>query len=160
MDWFAVFAVLFSAAFILFIFLKCHYDDKKERKVLTKIYRKYGVKTTAEMIRFHEHDSYGRYPIPCKYEMLISFRYQSPQKGEVTCMTTLWSNHPDLKKYQGEIPIILIPQFIDYTNELINREELIEQIGCNINVHVAKLLMFSGDMDMYTDLCEADFPNI
>ena len=41
--------VSFAIVFIAFIFIKSYVDHRKERKIMTEIFAKYGVKTNAKI---------------------------------------------------------------------------------------------------------------
>ena len=62
----AITGTLFGILFIAFIFIKSYNDDKKQKKVMTEIFTKYGRKTNAKILNFTENPTYGKY-IPGKY---------------------------------------------------------------------------------------------
>lgn len=146
-----VFAVLFAA----FIFIKAFIDNKKEKEILTEIFRKYGVKTIARIISYTEHKTYGR-TFPAKYIYHIEFQYNSSEIGPVTTYYNLPTNHPGSKAYADEIPIVYIPAYLDYDSHLISREELFHSMGCKFNCFGWRsyLVLFEGDLNTFTNLSE------
>ena len=72
----------FCVLFIAFIFIKSHNDDKKQKEIMTEIFKKYGVKTNAKILNFTENHTYGKY-IPGKYNYHIKFQYISPKIGSL-----------------------------------------------------------------------------
>lgn len=146
------FAIFFTA----FIFIKSFVDDKKQKKVMTEIFRKYGVKTNARILSFKENTTYGRHGIKGKYNYFISFRYNSTKIGTFTCSYTLPTNNPKSKNYSDEIPIVYIPAYMDYYNELISRKEFFNFIGHKLNLgYDLWLVIFADDIKYFTNL--ADF---
>ena len=155
MDWFPICMGAFGIAFILFLFLKIHLDDKKERRMMSAVFRKHGIRTNAKVVGSQEHSAYGRW-IPGKFEIDIHFRYPSPRIGDTPCTVKLWTNDPACKDFPDEIPIIYVPPYIDYLYELIGREELLQQIGQPINIYAVRLLLFEKDIAVFTDMRSID----
>ena len=151
MEWLVIISLLLWGILVLFIFLKSQYDNKKEQSVLTELYLKYGVKTAAQIVSFREHKTYGR-NIPGKYEMWVEIQYHSPNRGEIPTVVHLWTNNDACKEYKGTIPVLFIPQYVDFLDEKINKRELLEQLGCRINIYAAKMLMFHDDISTYTNM--------
>lgn len=149
--------VAFAALFIAFIFVKSAVDDQKERGILTEIFRKYGVKTSAEILTFKENEVYGRHGIVGKYNYFIKFRYGSTKIGDSECCYTLPTNNPKSKDClkSGEIPVIYIPAYMDYYNELISREEFFDYIGHKLNLgYDCWLVIFQEDLSLFTNLTD------
>ena len=146
----------FWILFVIFIFLKSYIDDRKERKILTEIFMKYGVKTNAQIYDFVEHHYYGSF-IPGKYNFRIEFQYNSTKCGISTCNYILPTNNPKSKEYLkcDEIPIIYIPAHLDYYNGLISRKEFFSYIGHKLRLGNDQwLVIFAEDLSDFTDLNE------
>ena len=127
-------AVGFGIAFTAFIFIKCHSDDKKQKAVMTEIFRRYGVKADARVISFKENHCYGKHGILGKYNYEIELTYNSTKGEEITCTYTLATNDPKSKGYTDTIPVIYIPAYMDYYMELISSKELFEAIGHEVTL--------------------------
>lgn len=76
--------LLFCISFVIFIFLKSYIDNKKEKKLMTEIFMKYGVKTNAKIYEFVEHHYYGGF-IPGKYNFRLEFQYNSTKNWTGSC---------------------------------------------------------------------------
>lgn len=152
----AIGGTAFCIFFTAFIFIKSYIDDKKQRKIMTEIFLKYGVKTNAKILDFTENYTYGRY-IPGKYNYYIKFQYNSTKCGTSTCNYMLPTNNPKSKDYlkSEEIPIIYIPAHIDYYKGLISRKEFFSYIGHKLNLgYDCWLVIFAQDISLFTDLSE------
>ena len=148
--------VSFAIVFIAFIFIKSYVDHRKERKIMTEIFAKYGVKTNAKILDFTEHYTYGRY-IPGKYNYRIEFQYNSTKCGASICNYMLPTNNPKSKEYlkSGEIPIIYIPAYIDYDKGIISRKEFFSDIGHKLNLgYDCWLVIFAQDINLFTNINE------
>lgn len=144
--------VCFCILFIAFIFIKSHIDDKKQKEFMTEIFKKYGVKTNAKILNFTENHTYGKY-IPGKYNYHIEFQYISPKIGSFECSYHLPTNNPRCKDYIEEIPIIYIPSYLDYYNNLISSKDLFSSIGHKLNLgYDCYLIMFAEDISLFTTL--------
>lgn len=146
--------LLFCISFVIFIFLKSYIDNKKEKKLMTEIFMKYGVKTNAKISYFIENHTYGRY-IPGKYNYYISFEYNSTKNGTGSCYYVLPTNNSKSKDYlkSGEIPIIYIPAHLDYYNGLISRKEFFNYIGHKLRLGNDQwLVIFAEDISFFTNL--------
>lgn len=151
-----VVGVAFAILFIAFIFIKSFIDNKKDKEILTEIFRKYGVKTNAKIYDFVEHYYYGGY-IPGKYNFRIEFQYNSTKCGAGSCYYVLPTNNPKSKEYlkSEEIPIIYIPAHIDYYKGLISRKEFFSYIGHKLNLgDDCWLVIFAEDINSFTNLSE------
>ena len=150
-----VVGVAFAVLFIAFIFIKSAFDNKKEKKIFTEIFQKYGVKTNAEILAFKENEVYGRHGIVGKYNYFVKFRYSSAKIGDSECCYMLPTNNSKSKEYlkSEEIPVIHIPAYIDYYNELISREEFFEHIGHKLNLgYDCWLVIFAEDLGLFTNI--------
>lgn len=146
--------LLFWILFVIFIFLKSYIDNKKEKKLMTEIFMKYGVKTNAKISCFIENHTYGRY-IPGKYNFRIEFQYNSTKCGTGSCYYVLPTNNPKSKDYlkSEEIPIIYIPAHLDYYNGLISRKEFFSYIGHKLRLGNDQwLVIFAEDIGFFTNL--------
>lgn len=144
--------VSFGILFIAFIFIKSHIDDKKQKEIMTEIFLKYGVKTNAKILDFTENHTYGKY-IPGKYNYHIEFQYNSLKIGSFGCSYHLPTNNPRSKDYSRDIPIIYIPAYMDYYNDLISSKELFSSIGHKLNLgYDCYLIMFADDISLFTTL--------
>lgn len=151
--WFTIGMVLFGIGLIVWIFCKSHIDNQKQKKQLTALYQKYGVRTNAEVIdcRNHVHTERTRH---YKYELSVSFEYNSPIKGQICpCLAKILTNHPDCKKYKKLIPIIYIPQYADYLNEFHYAKEICRDIGINV-YRYDEMILFADDISFHTNLSE------
>ena len=53
------------------------------------------------------------------------------------------------------MPIIYIPAYLDYYNELMSLESFFDAIGCRLNLgYDCWLVIFSEDIDLFTNLHE------
>lgn len=146
--------VFFVILFIVFIFIKSYIDDKKQKEIMTGIFLKYGMKTktNAKILDFTENHTYGKY-ILGKYNYHIEFQYNSPKIGSFRCSYHLSTNNSRSKDYSRDIPIIYIPAYMDYYNELISSKELFSFIGHKLNLgYDCYLIMFAGDISLFTTL--------
>ncbi len=146
----------FAILFIAFIFIKSFNDDKKEKAALTEIFRKYGVKTNAKILKFKENKTYGRW-IQGKYNFYIEFEYNSPERGTLSCNYILPTNDPKSKNYLNskEIPVIYIPAYLDYHNEFIDRKEFFAAIAHKLKLgYDCWLVIFADDIKLFTNLTE------
>lgn len=89
-----------------------------------------------------------------KYELYIEFKYNSPIKGSLNCLTTIKSNNPNCKKYENIIPIIYIPQYADYLNGFISSKILYKNIGFKVNLYSNEMIIFADDISIHTNLSE------
>lgn len=145
----------FGIIFIAFFFIKSFIDIKKEKALMTEIFRKYGVKTNAKILSFKENKTYGRHGIQGKYNYFIEFQFNSIKNGTVTCSYTLPTNNPNSKKYIDSISIIYIPAYMDYYMQLISREDFFSSIGHKLNLgYDCWLVIFSEDISLFTNLIE------
>lgn len=139
--------------FTAFIFIKSFIDNKKEKEMLTEIFKKYGEKTNARILSFKENTTYGRHGIKGKYNYSIKFQYNSAKIGTFTCSYTLPTNNPKSKNYSDEIPIVYIPAYMDYYNELISRKEFFDSVGHKLDLgNDLWLLIFADDIKLFTNL--------
>ena len=146
--------VSFCILFIAFIFMKSHIDDKRQKKVMTEIFMKYGVKTNAKILGFTENYTYGKY-IPGKYNYHIEFQYISPKIGPFKCSYHLPTNNPRSLDYSEEIPIIYVPTYMDYYYNLIGSKDLFKSIGYKLNLgYDCYLIMFAEDIDIHTNIVD------
>ena len=145
--------VVFGIIFIAFIFTKSFIDSKKEKALMTEIFRKYGVKTEAKILSFKENQTYGRYGIQGKYNYFIEFQYSNTKNEKITCCYTLPTNNPKSKKCIDSISIIYIPAYLDYYKKLISREDFFSAIGHKLNLsYDCWLVIFSEDISLFTNL--------
>jgi hypothetical protein len=152
MKWIIIAAILLPILIAGFILLKKRLDARKEKTILSEVYRVYGFAAKARINSIQKRTSNGKDEM---YDMMISFEYPTLiKKGELSCTTHLHSNHPDVRKYlsQKEIPVFLIPQYIDYLNKNISKEELFQEIGWHLNLQTARMLVFAKDIEVYTNL--------
>lgn len=150
----AITGTLFGILFIAFIFIKSYNDDKKQKKVMTEIFTKYGRKTNAKILNFTKNHTYGKY-IPGKYNYYIEFQYLSSKAETLKCSYNLPTNNPNSKKYIDEIPIVYIPAYIDYHKNLISKDELFFSIGHKLNLgYDCYLIMFAEDIGLFTTLSD------
>lgn len=148
--------VAFGLLFTAFIFIKSAVDNKKEKEIMTEIFRKYGVKTNAKISDFTENYTYGRY-IPGKYNYYIKFQYNSTKCGASSCYYVLPTNNPKSKEYlkREEIPVIYIPAHIDYYKGFITRKEFFNSIGHKLNLgNSCWLVIFAEDISFITNLTD------
>ena len=145
--------VALAILFIVFVFIKSFSDNKKEKAMLTEIFQKYGVKTNAKILRCTEHETWGR-TIPAKYIYSIEFQYNGTKIGTVTTCYNLPTNNPRSKEYIEETPIMYIPAYVDYNNNLIGRNELLCSIGHKFNCFGlwSYFVMFEEDINIFTNL--------
>lgn len=146
--------LLFCISFVIFIFLKSYIDNKKEKKLMTEIFMKYGVKTNAKIYEFVEHHYYGGF-IPGKYNFRLEFQYNSTKNGTGSCYYVLPTNNSKSKDYlkSGEIPIIYIPAHLDYYNGLISRKEFFNYIGHKLRLGNDQwLVIFAEGISFFTNL--------
>ena len=137
----------FGVIFIAFIFIKSFIDNKKEKAVMIEIFRKYGVKTNAKILKCKENKIYGRHNVQGKYNYFIEFQYNSTKFGIVTCNYTLLTNNPNSKKYIDSIPIIYIPAYMDYYMGLTDREDFFSSIEHKLILgYDCWLVIFSEDI--------------
>lgn len=152
--YFPIIMVSFGVLFILWMFCKCCFDNKKEKAIITEIYKKYGVKTTAEIIRCGKHINTQR-TMPYKYELLVEFNYNSPIKGSFCpCLAKILTNNPDCKNYENSIPIIYIPQYADYVNEFVDSKKLCKNIGIKVYQYSDEMIILAEDISIHTNLSE------
>ena len=146
---------VFGLIFIAYVFIRSYIDNKKEKAVMTEIFRKYGVKTDAKILSAKENQSYGRHGIQGRYNYQIEFQYNSLKGRTMTRTYTLPTNHPDSKKYTETIPIIYIPAYLDYDTELISRKEFFSSIGHKLRLgYDCRLVIFAEDLSIFTNLTE------
>ena len=147
--------VAFGLLFTAFIFIKAFIDNKKDKKLMSEIFLKYGVKTDAKILSFKENETYGKHGIQGKYNYFIEFQYNSTKCENITCCYTLPTNNAKSKKYSDEIPIIYIPAYIDYYKELISRKDFFDSIGHKLNLgNDCWLVIFAEDLSLFTNLAE------
>ncbi len=145
----------FGIVLIAFIFIKSHIDSKNEKALMTEIFQKYGVKANAKILSVKENAAYGRHGIQGKYNYRIEFQYNSIKNGVINCTYNLPTNNPRSKRYIDSIPIIYIPAYLDYYNELMSLESFFDAIGCRLNLgYDCWLVIFSEDIDLFTNLHE------
>ncbi len=153
----SVLFVGFGILLVAFIFIKSYIDNKKEKKIVTEIFLKYGVKTTAKIEQFRENSTYGRFGIVGKYNYYISFEYKSVKADDICTQYTLPTNNPKSKEYleNEEIPIIFIPAYLDYQKGLISKGEFFGSIGRKIRLASdVWLVIFADDLSFITNLNE------
>lgn len=147
-------AVGFALCFFAFIFIISYIDNKKDKKILTEIFQKYGVKTNARILAFRDYGTSGR-GVPSRYVYFIGFQYHSAKVGEASVCYNLHTNHPGSKAYVEEIPIIYIPAYVDYDNHLISLKELYSALGHKLRYGLrSDLVMFAEDLSVFTNLSE------
>lgn len=150
--YFSVIGVLFGISFTIWIFVKCYSDNKKDKAIITEIYKKYGVKTTAKIIRCGEHINTKR-TMPYKYELLVEFNYNSPAKSCLCpCLAKILTNNPACKEYEDFIRIIYIPQYADYVNEFADSKKLCQNIGIKVYQYSAEMIIWADEISIYTNL--------
>ena len=153
---FSVSGIAFCILFTSYIFIRSYIDHKKEKKIMTEIFSKYGVKTNAKIYNFVEHHYYGGF-IQGKYNYYIDFEYISTKCGNLSCCYVLPTNNPKSLEYlkSEEIPIIYIPAHIDYYKELISRKEFFSCIGHKLRLGNDQwLVIFAEDISNFTNLKE------
>lgn len=152
--YFTVISVLFGVVFVAWMFGKCYFDNKKEKSILTEIFKEYGVKTTAKIFRCGKHINTQR-TMPYKYELLVEFNYNSNIKGSLCpCLAKVLTNNPNCKNYENFIPIIYIPQYADYVNEFVDSKKLCQNIGIKVYQYSDKMIILNDDISIYTNLSE------
>lgn len=152
--YFLIIMASFGILFILWMFCKCYFDNKKDKAIITEIYKKYGVKTTAKIIRCGKHINTQR-TMPYKYELLVEFNYNSPIKGCLCpCLAKILTNNPNYKNYESFIPIIYIPQYADYVNEFDDSKKLCQNIGINVYQYSDEMIICTDDINIHTNLSE------
>ena len=161
---FTIGMALFGVLFIVWMFAKSFSDLKKEKAILTDIYRDYGVKTTAEIIYCRKHINTQR-TMPYKYELLVEFSYASLIKkgSSCPCLAKILTNNLSCKKYENFIPcknygifipIVYIPQYADYVNEFADSKKLCQNIGIKVYQYSDKMIILADDISVYTNLSE------
>lgn len=60
-----------------------------------------------------------------KESIIIVFQYNSIKNGVINCTYNLPTNNPRSKRYIDSMPIIYIPAYLDYYNELMSLESFL-----------------------------------
>lgn len=151
---FPVGMALFGIAFIVWIFCKCYFDDREEKAMRTELFRKYGVQTTARVLRCGEHIHTQR-TMPYQYELLVAFDYKSPIQGSLCpCLAKVLTNNPNCTNLEHSVSILYIPQYADFVNGFVGSKKLCQQIGIRVYQHSDKLIILNDDISIHTNLSE------
>ncbi len=137
-----IFGILFGAG----IYIKCAYDNKKEKKNLTEIIQKYGVKANARIEYIRRELQQCGMSYKEKYVFSLNYEYD----GEIY-FTEMWTTNSACMNYSSEIPIIFIPH---NNKELLNKNWY---KSYKINLVNIPMPMFYKDLNIYTNLTESYF---
>ena len=108
-------------------------DKTENKKILRDIYSKYAQNALANIIDVCENEH--RSPIsPHRYSVVVSFCYDG-KKGRTPCMYTIYTNDSSVRDFEEQIPLVVIPPYLDYKRNFLTKKELLDVFGHNFNVN-------------------------
>ena len=86
--------------------------------------------------------------VGAKYVLDVCFDFTY---GDIKCKQyyTIRSNNRKIKLHDKQIPVLYIPQYFEYANQLIIKEEFYKILGCKIDLNAIELypmMIFADDL--------------
>lgn len=141
--WLIGLVIIISVPMIIFYKTR----EKKQNKI-NKLYDQSGIKANADIIK-KEHYVLSTRGSGAKYvlEVCFDFTYKN-----INCKQyyTIRSNNCKIKLYDTQVSVIYIPQYFEYENRLITKEEFYKILGCKIDLNASGLypmVIFADDIN-------------
>lgn len=111
-------------------------NKAENKKLLREIYCNFSQSAVANIIDVCENEH--RSPLsPHRYSVVVSFCYDG-KRGRTPCMYTIYTDDSSVRGLEDQIPLVVIPPYLDYKRNVLTKKELFDIFGHSFDVNNKK----------------------
>lgn len=118
---------------VVVIISKLGGNKTENKKLLKEIYSNFSQSAVANIIDICENEH--RNPLsPHRYSVVVSFCYDG-KRGRTPCMYTIYTDDSSVRSLEEQIPLVVIPPYLDYKRNVLTKKELFDIFGHTFDVN-------------------------